>query len=102
MPNALRVILWSVFSLGMLVLAVMAFWVFLIILGIVIIARLIYSKLFQKGKGSFTIHTYTIRPDRHSNNSYHQDIHQESRDQEYTTVIDAENQDREYKISKIK
>lgn len=86
----------------MLVLAVMAFWVFLIILGIVIIARLIYSKLFRKGKGSFTIHTYTIRPDRHSNNPYHQSINPETRDQEYTTVIDAEDQDKEYKIPKIK
>ncbi len=103
MPNTLRYILWTIFSLGMLVIAVMAFWVFLIILGVIIIARLIYFKLFKKGtKGAFTVHTYTMRPGSKNNFHYNQDSNAKSKDQEYTTVIDADDMDKEYKIPKIK
>lgn len=99
MPNALRVLLWSVLSLGMLFLAIMAFWVFLIIIGIVILARILYLKLFRKGKGTVTIHTYRMnyppseQPAQPGNGS---------QDQTYTTVIDADDLDKEYKIPRIK
>lgn len=103
MSNTLRYILWSIFSLGMLVLAVMAFWIFLIILGVIIIARLIYFKIFKKeNKGAFTIHTYTVRPGPQDDYRYNQDRNPKSEDQEYTTVIDADDLDKEYKIPKIK
>jgi len=64
--------LWTVLSAGLILIAIMAFWVFLIIIGIVVIARLIYVKLFNKDSNV------------------------------YTTVIDADNPDEEFRIPKIK
>lgn len=99
-PNTLRYILWTVFSFGMLVIAFTFFWVFLIILGIVIIARLIYFKLFKKGHpgtGGFTIHTYTMRSDP-MNYPPGQENEYTTTNQKYLTVIDADDPDQEYKI----
>lgn len=104
MSNVLRYILWSVFSLGMIVIAVMAFWVFLIIIGVIIIARFIYFKLFSKEppgpKGTFTIHTYSMSSGQRNNVPPNQEP--QSRDQEFTTVIDADDMNKEYKVPKIK
>jgi len=72
MPDILRYLLWTVLSAGLILIAIMAFWVFLIIIGIVVIARLIYVKLFNKDSNV------------------------------YTTVIDADNPDEEFRIPKIK
>lgn len=101
MPNALRVILWSILSLGLLFLAVMAFWVFLIIIGVVIVARLIYVKLFHKGTPNrgFTIRTYTMKTTPTGSDQPKEDS---NGNENYTTVIDAEDPDKEYRIPRIK
>ena len=99
--NSLRVLLWSVFSLGMLFLAVMAFWVFLIVLGAIIIVRFLYAKLFHKPSG-ITIRTFTIRPGPENPHAPNREAQPGSGNQEYTTVINADNPDQEYKIPKIK
>jgi len=98
MPNILRYVLWTVLSIGMIFIAISALWFFVIIVGIVIIARLIYLKLFNK-QGTFKIHTFTIK--NGPPNNYSQ-TGPKANDQEYTTVIDADDMEKEYKIPKIK
>jgi cell division protein FtsW (lipid II flippase) len=99
--NLIRIILWTAISLGMIVLAIMAFWIVLVVIGVVILGRLIYLKFFpgrqNSSHGTFTIHTYTIRPGARNNegNTYYQN-------QRYTTVIDADDPEKEYRIPKIK
>jgi hypothetical protein len=98
-PNILRVLVWSILSLGMLFLAVMFFWVFLIVIGVFVIARIIYLKLFNKdSKGTVTMRTYKVNfgPRQAPDN------HQANQDHPYTTVIDADDPDQEYKIPKLK
>jgi len=98
MTNAIRYFLWTVFSLAMIVIAVMFFWFFLIILGVVIIARIIYFKLFRKepaNTGTFTFYTFNSK-DSGSTSGNH------SKDQDFTTVIDADDMEKEYKIPRIK
>ncbi|NLP44284.1 MAG: DUF4834 family protein [Peptococcaceae bacterium] len=96
MPNMIRNILWLLVSLGLIFIAFTFFWVFLLLIGIGLIARIAYLKLFKKDP--FKIHTYTIRfgstnqrPDSPYSNS-----------NEYTTVLDADDMTKEYKIPKIK
>lgn len=101
MSNPIRMILWSVLSLGMLFLAIMAFWVFLILFAVIIIARLIYAKVFRKSSG-LTIQTYTFRSGPKSNNTPNPGAQGIPKDGGYTTVIDADDLDKEYKIPKIK
>jgi len=97
MPNAIRVILWTILSLGMLFIAIMAFWVFLLIIGVVLVARLIYFKLFNKG--TVTIHRYqvNVRPSNPTPSDNKTD-----QNSPYTTVIDADDLDKEYQIPRIK
>jgi len=95
-PNTLRVVLWSILSLGMLFLAIMAFWVFLVIIGVVILARILYLKLFKKG--TVTIHTYRMNYPPSGQPSQPGNENQDA----YTTVIDADDPDKEYKIPRIK
>lgn len=103
MINTLKYILWTILSLGMIFLAIMAFWVFLVILGIILIARFLYLKLFNKErKGTFTIHTYTVRSTPRNNAPPSQEFYSEARGQKYTTVIDADDTEKEYQIPKIK
>lgn len=91
----------------MAIIAIMAFWVFLVIIGVLIVGRIIYMKLFNKG--TITIRRYTVghtppggytaqsRPHpNNGNQSYGPN------NSEYTTVIDADDPDQEYKIPKIK
>lgn len=101
MTNTVRYLLWTLFSLAMIIIAVMFFWFFLIILGVAVIARIIYLKLFRKepaNTGTITFYTFHSEGPGGSedNQSYR------SQDQEYTTVIDADDMDKEYKIPKIK
>ncbi len=99
MSNAIRYILWTILSLGMIFIAIMFFWVFLVILGIGIIGRLIYMKLFNKNpKSSVTFYSYTMHNGKPSNN-YDTTPND---DQNFTTVIDADDQEKEYKIPKLK
>lgn len=101
MPDSIRYFLWIILSLGLLILGVMAFWVFLIILGIIIIGKIIYLKLFNKG--SITYYTFsTRREDRPNPNPFDPDsTAKNENEQKYTTVIDADNPDKEYKIPKF-
>lgn len=101
MSNPLRIILWSVFSLGMLFLAIIAFWVFLLIVGVIIIARFISAKLFNKPSG-MTIRTYTKRPGARNMNPPNPGEEPPQGNGQYTTVIDGDDPDKEYKIPKVK
>lgn len=83
----------------MIFIAIMFFWVFLVILGIGIIGRLIYMKLFNKSpKSSVTFYSYTMHNGKASNNY---DTNPNN-NQDFTTVIDADDQEKEYKIPKLK
>jgi len=96
MPTTLKYLLWSILSTGLIFVAIMAFWVFLIVIGLIIIGRLIYLNFFNKGtRYSGRIFTYTIKKDPVARGS-------EQKNEEYTTVIDADNMEKEYKIPKIK
>lgn len=99
MSNSIRYILWTILSLGMIFIAIMFFWVFLVILGIIIMGRLIYMKLFNKTpKNSVTFYSYTMHNGKPSNDqNFHPNV-----EQDFTTVIDADDQEKEYKIPKLK
>ncbi|NLI90704.1 MAG: hypothetical protein GX434_00470 [Peptococcaceae bacterium] len=84
MSNTIRVLLWTILSLGMIFIAMMAFWAFLLILGVFIAARMIYLKLSKKNN----VKMYTRR--------------RTDQNQNYTTVIDADDPEKEYHIPKIK
>ena len=98
MPEALRYLIYAIMSIGLFFLAIAFFWVFLIIIGVIIVGRLIYMKLFNKGSGSVTVYSYTFkgRPGNPSGPTINAD------EQEYTTVIDADDMDKEYKVPKLK
>lgn len=101
MSNAIRYILLTILSLGMIFVAIMFFWVFLIILGIGIIGRLIYMKLFNKNpRSSVTFYSYTMHNGKPSNN-LNPNLNP-NEEQDFTTVIDADDQEKEYKIPKLK
>lgn len=103
LSNAIRYIIWTILSIGMVVIAIMFFWVFLIILGIVIIARLIYMRLFNKNpKNAVTFYSYTMYNGKPVNNQNIDHNINSNEDQDFTTVIDADDQEKEYKIPKLK
>ena len=101
MSNAIRYLLWMILSIGMFFLAIMFFWVFLIILAVFIIGRLIYMKLFNKN--AVTFYSYTMYNGKTVKNlSHNPDLDNPDLEQEFTTVIDADDMEKEYKVPKIK
>ena len=85
----------------MFFLAIMFFWVFLIILGVFIVGRLIYMKLFNKKSATF--YSYTVYNGKTVKNLSHSpDSDNPYSEQEFTTVIDADDMEKEYKVPKIK
>ncbi|HHV63908.1 MAG TPA: hypothetical protein GXX46_02345 [Peptococcaceae bacterium] len=102
MSNAVRLLLWTAISIGIVTLAILAFWLLLLVVGVAVLGRLIYLKFFPNRRntsaGTFTVHTFTIGPRVHRNNA--SDI--DNRNEPYTTVIDADDPDKEYRIPKIK
>jgi len=96
MPNMLRNILWLLISLVLIFVAFTFFWLFLLLVGIGLIARLAYLKLFKKEP--FKIHTYSIR----FGSSQHRPYNSRDNTNDYITVIDADDMTKEYKIPRIK
>lgn len=102
MSNTIRYLLFTILSIGMVFIAVMFFWVFLIIISILIIGRMIYMKLFNKNNHNVvTFYSYTMHNGRPQNN---QNTHSNDQKSEsgFTTVIDADDMEKEYKIPKLK
>lgn len=97
MSNSLRVLLWTILTLGVIFIAVTAFWVFLLISGGVIAARFLYQKLLNKG--TVTIRSYRMNYGSSKNAGQ---AEKNGREQTYTTVIDADDPDQEYQIPKFK
>lgn len=98
MPEAIRYLLYTILSVGLFFLAIMFFWVFLIIIGVLIVGRLIYTRLFNKRPGSVTFYSYTFKGKQGDSSGSLINIDEK----EYTTVIDADDMDKEYKVPKIK
>ncbi len=102
MTNAIRYLLMTVLSIGMVIIAVMFFWVFLLILGVLIIGRMIYMKLFNKSnKNAVTFYSYTMYNGR-TETKHHTHPNEQKSESEFTTVIDADDMEKEYKIPKLK
>jgi predicted membrane protein len=95
LPSVMRVLLWIVFFMGLFLIAKVFFLFFLPILLLVLVANLIYRKYIHKGPrptgSSFNFFSNRVYP-RYSS---------KANKQEYTTVIDADNMEKEYKIPKI-
>jgi len=103
LSNAIRYILLTILSAGMIFIAIMFFWVFLVILGVIIFGRLIYMKLFNKNPGkSMTFYSYTMYNGKPPNNQKINPNINPNEEQDFTTVIDADDQEKEYKIPKLK
>lgn len=100
MPDVLRYFIWSILSIGMLILAVAFFWVFLIVLAIIITLRIIYMKLFKKDSG-IRIYTFSTKNKPHQDTDPFGQKDNRQGDSEYTTVIDADDMEKEYKIPKL-
>jgi hypothetical protein len=92
MPDLLKYLLYSIFAFGMICLAVMASWFFLLILAIGIAARVINQKFFGKKKTTPEANTFSQRTWNKTTNT---------NQPEYMTVIDSDNTEKEYRIPKI-
>jgi len=95
MPAMLKYFIWAVVACGLIFIAISAFWFLLIIFGLILLCRFVALKLFRKGGTSdrdrvfgpiSNVFVYRFR----------------EKSSEYTTVIDADDMEKEYKIPKIK
>lgn len=97
MSDVMKYLLMALVPIGLILFSMFAFWVVLPVVIIGIAARLLYLKLFRKEKT--TVHMATFSLGWGNNASFGKEI---NANQEYTTVIDADNMDREYQIPKMK
>jgi len=93
MPDLLKFLLYSIFAFGIILLAAIVSWVFLLLLGIGISTRVIYQKFFSKKKKT------TLGANAFRQGTWNKTANDSQR--EYMTVIDADNTENEYRIPKI-
>lgn len=101
MFQIVRYLLLTLFSIGMVFLALSTFWIFFVFFGMALLAYWLYLKIFHPGKA--TIRSYTIQVKRP--HSYATDTKTDEpayATSSYTTVIDAEDPEKEYQIPRIK
>ncbi|UWG96073.1 hypothetical protein LPY66_14295 [Dehalobacter sp. DCM] len=96
MSDILRYLLMALVPISLVLLAIFAFWIALPVIILGVAARIIYLRFFRRGKDP--AHTHTVGTNWHNSNVFGG----KKSDQEYTTVIDADNMEREYRIPKMK
>lgn len=101
MPDILKYLLMAIVPIGLIILAMFAFWFVLPVVIIGIAVRMIYVKFFLKKRPAFR--TYTFSQSWPKDASFDRERNMVNiREQEFTTVIDADDLDREYQIPKMK
>ncbi|MFA6809331.1 MAG: hypothetical protein WCR27_10115 [Eubacteriales bacterium] len=95
MPNVVKYFIYSILTIGFAILAIMGIWIFLLVIFAAIIIRFIYAKIFNKEPFKF----YTYKQNGHHTNLNNDQ--NDNKDNKYTTVIDADDMDKEYKIPKL-